>query len=97
MISEALFFSAVLFAVGVIGVLTRRNALILFMSVELMLNAVNLSLVALSVLHGVGGQVFVVLVMTVSAAEASVGLAIFIAVFRHFRSVDIQDMNLLKG
>jgi NADH-quinone oxidoreductase subunit K len=97
MISEALFFSAVLFTVGVVGVLTRRNALILFMSVELMLNAVNLSLVALSTLHGVSGQVFVVLVMTVSAAEASVGLAIFIAVFRHFRSVDIQDMNLLKG
>ncbi|HEX6631438.1 MAG TPA: NADH-quinone oxidoreductase subunit NuoK [Gemmatimonadaceae bacterium] len=97
MISEALFFSAVLFTVGAIGVLTRRNALILFMSVELMLNAVNLSLVALSTLHGVSGQVFVVLVMTVSAAEASVGLAIFIAVFRHFRSVDIQDMNLLRG
>jgi len=97
MIPEALFFSAVLFTVGAIGVLTRRNALILCMSVELMLNAVSLSLVALSTLHGVSGQVFVVLVMTVSAAEASVGLAIFIAVFRHFRSVDIQDMNLLKG
>jgi NADH-quinone oxidoreductase subunit K len=97
MISEALFFSAILFTVGVVGVLTRRNAIILFMSVELMLNAVNLSLVALSTLHGVAGQVFVVLVMTVSAAEASVGLAIFIAVFRHFRSVDVKDMNLLKG
>ena len=97
MISEALFFSAVLFTIGVIGVLTRRNALIVFMSVELMLNAVNLSLVALSALHGVGGQVFVVLVMTVAAAEAVVGLAIVIAVFRHFRSVDIQNINLLRG
>ena len=97
MINEALFFSAVLFAVGVLGVLTRRNALIVFMSVELMLNAVNLSLVALSTLHGVGGQVFVVLVMTVAAAEAVVGLAIVIAVFRHFRSVDIQNINLLRG
>lgn len=97
MIPEALFFSALLFTVGVIGVLTRRNALILFMSVELMLNAVNLSLVAFSVLYGVGGQVFVVLVMTVAAAEASVGLAIVIAVFRHFRSVNVQNINLLRG
>ena len=95
--SEALFFSAILFTVGVLGVLTRRNALIVFMSVELMLNAVNLSLVALSTLHGMGGQVFVVLVMTVAAAEAAVGLAIVIAVFRHFRSVDIGNINLLKG
>ena len=97
MISEALFFSAVLFTVGVIGVLTRRNALIVMMSVELMLNAVNLSLVAFSALHSLGGQVFVVLVMTVAAAEAVVGLAIVIAVFRHFRSADIQNINLLRG
>ena len=95
--SEALFFSAILFTVGVIGVLTRRNALIVFMSVELMLNAVNLSLVALSTQHGVGGQVFVVFVMTVAAADAAVGLAIIIAVFRHFRSVDVGNINLLKG
>ena len=97
MLSEALFFSAVLFTVGTIGVLTRRNAIIVFMSIELMLNAVNLSLVALSMLHGVGGQVFVVLVMTVAAAESVVGLAIVIAVFRHFRSVDVQNINLLRG
>ncbi len=97
MISEALFFSAILFVIGTVGVLTRRNAIIIFMSVELMLNAVNLSLVALSTLHDVGGQVFVVLVMTVSAAEAAVGLAIIIAVFRHFRSVDVQNINLLRG
>jgi len=97
MLSEALFFSAVLFTVGAIGVLTRRNAIIVFMSIELMLNAVNLSLVALSTLHGLGGQVFVVLVMTVAAAESVVGLAIVIAVFRHFRSVDVQNINLLRG
>ena len=97
MLSEALFFSAVLFTVGAIGVLTRRNAIIVFMSIELMLNAVNLSLVALSMLHGIGGQVFVVLVMTVAAAESVVGLAIIIAVFRHFRSVDVQNINLLRG
>ena len=93
MIAEALFFSAILFAIGVVGVLTRRNALILFMCVELMLNAVNLSFVALSKLHGSTlGQVFVVFVMTVAAAEAAVGLAVVIAVFRHFGTVDLQNI-----
>ena len=98
MIAEALFFSAILFTIGVVGVLTRRNALILFMCVELMLNAVNLSFVALSRMHGEAlGQVFVVFVMTVAAAEAAVGLAIVIAVYRHFGTVDLQNINLLKG
>jgi NADH-quinone oxidoreductase subunit K len=98
MISEALFFSAILFTIGVVGVLTRRNALILFMCVELMLNAVNLSFVALSKLHGgTLGQVFVVFVMTVAAAEAAVGLAIVLAVFRHFGTVDLQNIKLLRG
>jgi NADH-quinone oxidoreductase subunit K len=84
--------------VGVVGVLTRRNALIIFMCVELMLNAVNLSFVALSKLHGGAlGQVFVVFVMTVAAAEAAVGLAIVIAVYRHFGTVDLANINLLKG
>jgi NADH-quinone oxidoreductase subunit K len=97
MIAEALFFSAVLFCIGVVGVLTRRNALIIFMCVELMLNAVNLTFVAMSRLHGVTGQVAVVFVMTVAAAEAAVGLAIVIAAFRHHRSVDLQNINLLRG
>ncbi len=97
MIVESLFFSAVLFTVGMVGVLTRRNALIIFMSVELMLNAVNLSLVAFSRLHGMDGQIFVILVMTVAAAEAAVGLAIILAIFRHKQSVDLQNINLLKG
>ncbi len=97
MIVESLFFSALLFVVGMIGVLTRRNALIIFMSVELMLNAVNLSLVAFSTLHGLSGQVFAILVMTVAAAEAAVGLAIVIAVFRHFQTADLVNINLLKG
>ena len=97
MITASLIVSAVLFAIGVVGVLTRRNALILFMCVELMLNAVNLSFVALSRLHGVTGQVAVVFVMTVAAAEAAVGLAIVIAVYRHFGTVDLQNINLLKG
>jgi NADH-quinone oxidoreductase subunit K len=98
MIAESLFFSAVLFTIGVVGVLTRRNALIIFMCVELMLNAVNLSFVALSKLHGAAlGQVFVVFVMTVAAAEAAVGLAIVIAVYRHFGTVELQNINLLRG
>jgi len=78
MLAEALALSAVLFSIGVIGVLTRRNAIIVFMCVELMLNAVNLSFVAFSKLYGATGQVFVVFVMTVAAAEAAVGLAIII-------------------
>ena len=97
MIREALFVSALLFSIGVLGVLTRRNALILFMCVELMLNAVNLSFVALSRLHGVSGQVFVLLVMTVAAAEAAVGLAIVISVFRHYRTVDLGRIRQLRG
>jgi NADH-quinone oxidoreductase subunit K len=97
MVAEALFFSAVLFTIGVIGVLTRRNAIIIFMAVELMLNAVNLSFVALSRLYGVTGQVFVIFVMAVAAAEAAVGRAIIISIFRHHESVDLQNINLLKG
>jgi len=97
MLAESLALSAVLFTIGVVGVLTRRNAIIVFMCVELMLNAVNLSFVALSRLHGVEGQVFVVFVMTVAAAEAAVGLAIVIAIFRHRQTVNLGNINLLKG
>jgi NADH-quinone oxidoreductase subunit K len=97
MIPEALALSAVLFTIGTIGVLTRRNAIVIFMCVELMLNAVNLTFVALSRMYGVTGQVFVVFVMTVAAAEAAVGLAIIIAVFRHGQSVNLKNINLLKG
>ena len=97
MIPEALALSAVLFTIGTIGVLTRRNAIVIFMCVELMLNAVNLTFVALSKLYGVTGQVFVVFVMTVAAAEAAVGLAIIIAIFRHGQTVDLKNINLLKG
>jgi NADH-quinone oxidoreductase subunit K len=97
MIREALVVSALLFSIGVFGVLTRRNALILFMCVELMLNAVNLTFVALSRRHGVDGQIFVLFVMTVAAAEAAVGLAIVISVFRHFRTVDLGRIRTLRG
>jgi NADH-quinone oxidoreductase subunit K len=97
MIAEALALSAVLFTIGAVGVLTRRNAIVIFMCVELMLNAVNLSFVALSRLYGATGQVFVVFVMTVAAAEAAVGLAIIIAIFRHSQTVDLRNIDLLKG
>ena len=97
MLAESLFFSAVLFTIGVVGVLTRRNAIIIFMCVELMLNAVNLSFVAFSQILGLGGQVIVFFVMTVAAAEAAVGLAIILAIFRHTRSVDLKNTNLLRG
>ena len=97
MLAESLFFSAVLFTIGVVGVLTRRNAIIVFMCVELMLNAVNLSFVAFAQVLGLGGQVIVFFVMTVAAAEAAVGLAIILAVFRHTRSVDLKNINLLQG
>jgi len=97
MLTESLALSAALFTIGVIGVLTRRNAIIIFMSVELMLNAVNLTFVALSRIYGAGGQVFVIFVMTVAAAEAAVGLAIIIAMFRHKQTVNLENMNLLRG
>ncbi|MDQ8164622.1 MAG: NADH-quinone oxidoreductase subunit NuoK [Gemmatimonadota bacterium] len=97
MLAESLALSAALFTIGVVGVLTRRNAIIVFMCVELMLNAVNLSFVALSKVYGATGQVFVIFVMTVAAAEAAVGLAIIISIFRHKKSVNLQDINLLRG
>ena len=92
-----LVLAAVLFGVGATGLLIRRNVLIMFMCVELMLNAVNLSFVALSRFFGMGGQVFVILVMAVAAAEAAVGLAIIISIYRHKETVDLRNINVLKG
>ena len=97
LVGEALLVSALLFTIGVAGVVLRRNAIVLFMCVELMLNAVNLTFVALSQVLGLGGQVIVFFVMTVAAAEAAVGLAIILAIFRHTRSVDLKHINLLQG
>ncbi|MEO7218227.1 MAG: NADH-quinone oxidoreductase subunit NuoK [Gemmatimonadaceae bacterium] len=97
MLAESLALSAVLFVIGVIGVLTRRNAIIIFLCVELMLNAVNLTFVALSRYYGMAGQVFVLFVMTVAAAEAAVGLAIIISIFRHRQTVDLRNINVMKG
>lgn len=96
MVYESLILSAVLFVIGVFGVLLRRNAIVMFMCIELMLNAVNLSFVAISRQVGVEGQVFVLFVMTVAAAEAAVGLAIIISLFRHYRSVDVRKASLLR-
>ena len=95
-VSAALFLSAVIFAIGAAGVVVRRNAIILFMCVELMLNAVNLAFVALSPYAGIEGQVIVFFVIAVAAAEAAVGLAIIISVFRHAESVDIKNFSLLR-
>jgi NADH-quinone oxidoreductase subunit K len=95
-LSWSLGLSALLFSIGVAGVVVRRNAIVLFMCIELMLNAVNLAFVALSPYAGVQGQVFVFFVIAVAAAEAAVGLAIIISVFRHSESVDIKNFSLLR-
>ena len=96
MLTEALIVSAVLFVIGTFGVLVRRNAIIMFLCIELQLNAVNLSFVAFSRYLGMDGQVFVFFVMTVAAAEAAVGLAIIISIFRHYETVNVDNFNLLK-
>lgn len=92
-----LWLSAITFVVGVAGVVARRNAIIVFVSIELMLNSVNLSLVAFSAFLGDStGQMLVFFVMTVAAAEAAVGLAIIIALFRNKQTINIDEMNILK-
>lgn len=96
--SYYLVLSAILFTLGAVGVLIRRNVLVMFMSVEMMLNAVNLTLITYSrSLGSVDGQVFVLLVMAVAAAEVAVGLAIVVSVYRHKETTDVDEMNLLKG
>ena len=90
--------SAILFTIGVVGVLIRRNPLIIFMSIELMLNAVNLSFVAFSsFLDSADGQMFVFIVLTVAAAEVVVGLAIIVSIFRTRHNIDVDEMNILRG
>ena len=106
-INYYLFLSLALFSIGMVGVLTRRNAIIIFMCIELMLNAVNLLLVAFSKMHhlknialnataGTDGQLFVFFIMVVAAAEVCVGLAIIVMMYRNIHSVDIQFLNRLK-
>ena len=96
-LSAYLILSAFLFAVGVVGVAIRRNALIIFMSIELMLNAVNLTFLAFArSMNSMDGQIFVFFVMVVAAAEVAVGLAIIITIYRNKETVDVADLNLLK-
>jgi NADH-quinone oxidoreductase subunit K len=96
-LSSYLILSAVLFSIGVVGFLIRRNTIVIFMSVELMLNAANLAFVAFSrFLNSMDGQVVVVFVMSVAAAEAAVGLAIILAVYRTKKTVNADEMNLMR-
>jgi NADH-quinone oxidoreductase subunit K len=90
--------SAILFTIGALGVLIRRNAILIFMSVELMLNAANLAFVAFARFYqDLSGQVFVFFVMTVAAAEVAIGLALIVAIFRTKHSIDVDQMSALKG
>jgi NADH-quinone oxidoreductase subunit K len=90
--------SAILFTIGALGVLIRRNALIIFMSIELMLNSANLAFVAFARhFNDLDGQIFVFFVITVAAAEVAVGLALVVTIFRTRKSINIDEMNLLKG
>jgi NADH-quinone oxidoreductase subunit K len=96
-LSWYLILAGMLFTIGVVGVLTRRNAIVIFMCIELMLNAVNLTFVAFShYLDSMDGQIFVFFIMTVAAAEAAVGLAIIVAIFRNKATVNVDDINLMK-
>lgn len=97
-VTAYLIVSALLFTIGAMGVLVRRNPLVMFMSIELMLNAVNLSFMAFAhFLNSVDGWMFVFLVLTVAAAEVVVGLAIIVSIFRTRRDIDVDDLNMLKG
>ena len=98
LLNQFLLLGAVLFAVGVYGVLARRNAVMVLMSIELMLNAVNLNLVAFGVQHNVvSGQVFALFVIAVAAAEAGVGLAIVLLLYRNRKSIAVDEFDLMKG
>ena len=96
-IEHYLILSVVLFCIGMWGVFTRRNAIVIFMCIELMLNAANLAFIAFSRhLNSVDGQIFVFFVMTVAAAEAAVGLGIIIALYRNRETINVDDVNLMK-
>ena len=93
-----LLLSGALFTIGAIGVITRRNAIIIFMCIELMLNGVNLAFIAAgNMLGSIDGMIFVFFVMTVAAAEAAIGLAIFVLIFRLKGTISVDEINLLKG
>lgn len=97
-IQNYIILSGLLFCIGVFGVLYRRNAIVVLMSIEIMLNAVNLLLVAFSTYHqDAAGQVFVFFTMTVAAAEVAIGLALLVAIYRNIKSIDIDQLRNLKG
>jgi len=97
-LEHVIILSIIIFSIGIMGVLFRKNAIIIFMSIELMLNAVNLSLVGFSrYYNSVDGQVFVFLVMTLAAAEVAVGLAIIVSLFRNKQTINIDEINILRG
>ena len=96
MLTESLILAAILFVIGTFGFIVRRNAIVMFLCIELQLNAVNLTFVAFSRVVGIEGQVFVFFAMTVAAAEAAVGLAIIISIFRHYETVNVNQFNVLK-
>jgi len=97
-LEHVIILSIIIFSYGIMGVLFRKNVIIIFMSIELMLNAVNLSLVGFSrYYNSVDGQVFVFLVMTLAAAEVAVGLAIIVSLFRNKQTINIDEINILRG
>jgi NADH-quinone oxidoreductase subunit K len=96
-LSHTLILGAILFSIGVLGVFIRRNAIVIFMCIELMLNAVNLTFIAISQsLNSLDGQVIVFFVMTVAAAEAAIGLAIILALFRNRETINVDEVNLMR-
>ncbi len=96
MLAESLVVAGLIFVIGTLGVIVRRNVIIMFLCIELQLNAVTLTFVAFSRFVGIEGQIFVFFVIAVAAAEAAVGLAIIISIFRHYETVDVNSFSLLK-
>jgi NAD(P)H-quinone oxidoreductase subunit 4L len=98
LLNQFLFLAAILFCIGVYGVLARRNAVMVLMSVELILNAVNINLVAFGAYrHDISGQVFALFVIAIAAAEVGVGLAMVLMLYRNRQSIDVDDVDLMKG
>ncbi len=98
LLNEFLLLAAALFCIGVYGVIARKNGVLVLMSIEIILNSVNINLVAFSVMTGtISGQVFALFVIAVAAAEVGVGLAIVLAIFRNYRTVDLDEVDLMKG
>lgn len=98
LLNQFLILAAILFCTGVYGVISRRNGVLVLMSIELILNSVNINLVAFSAMtNTISGQVFALFVIAVAAAEVGVGLAIVLAIFRNYRTVDIDEVDLMKG